>query len=95
MQLAIAHCFVLYTRVALCLISFDIIISSHSFPSCMCFMTNYHQHKKNDSIWHNQPYRIYTGPGGYKMCLIAEAYGAGVYVGTHNSVVYVPHERRT
>ena len=47
-------------------------------------MTEYSKHKRDDDTWYSPPF--YTGPGGYKMCLVVYANGVGDGAGTHVSV---------
>ena len=47
-------------------------------------MSKYSKHKRDDDDWYSPPF--YTGPGGYKMCLMVNANGYGAGAGTHVSV---------
>ena len=55
-----------------------------SLPPCELVMTEYSKHKRDGDIWYSPPF--YTGPGGYKMCLMVFANGYGDGAGTHLSV---------
>ena len=47
-------------------------------------MSKYSKHKRDDDTWYSPPF--YTGPGGYKMCLVVYANGRCDGAGTHMSV---------
>ena len=55
-----------------------------TLPSIECTLTNFEQHKNDDSVWHSLAF--YTHKRGYRMCLKVYPYGRNDAKGTHVSV---------